>query len=154
MSISPLNSYSHSKCFSLSLGPISLMIRPKVRKIENAPNEPKWHWMPQGQRYICWSTVHICWSTVHGSQISLLFALRSLVFQIIDVFGFPIGYNGEFQIFENIFVKNQKLKISNKNVQRSFVRTIWRKIQEECENFWLYVVGVTFWNLYSHWVPC
>ncbi len=41
-------------------------------------------------------------------QISLPFALRSLVFQIIEVFGFPIGYNGEFQKF----VKNQKFKSS------------------------------------------
>ncbi len=36
----------------------------------------------------------------HESQISLRFALRSLVFQIIEVFDFSIGYNGEFEIFE------------------------------------------------------
>ena len=33
------------------------------------------------------------------SQIWLSFALRSLVFQIIELFGFPIGYNDEFEIF-------------------------------------------------------
>ncbi len=31
-------------------------------------------------------------------QFSLYFALRLLVFQIIEVFDFPIGYNGEFDI--------------------------------------------------------
>ncbi len=30
------------------------------------------------------------------AQISLLFALRSLVFQIIEILGFPIGYKGAF----------------------------------------------------------
>ncbi len=33
--------------------------------------------------------------------MSLRFALRSLVFQIIEVFGLPIGYNSEFQKFVN-----------------------------------------------------
>ncbi len=31
------------------------------------------------------------------AHISLRFALRSLVFQIIEVFSFAIGYNGEIQ---------------------------------------------------------
>ncbi len=35
------------------------------------------------------------------SKISLRFAVKSLVFQIIEVFDFSIGYNGEFAIFEN-----------------------------------------------------
>ncbi len=60
----------------------------------------------------------IYWTLTPEAQISLRFALRSLVFQIIEVFGFLIGYNGEFQKF----VKNQKLKISK--IQNStFVRT-------------------------------
>ncbi len=42
----------------------------------------------------------------------LSFALKSLVFQIIEVFGFSIGYNAEFEIFERKIVKNRKLKIS------------------------------------------
>ncbi len=47
-----------------------------------------------------------------GVQISLRFALRSLVFQIIEVFDFSIDYNGEFAIFEKKIIKNQKRKIS------------------------------------------
>ncbi len=42
----------------------------------------------------------ICWITNHESQISLRFALRWLVFQVIEVFDFSIGYNGEFAILE------------------------------------------------------
>ncbi len=42
------------------------------------------------------------------AQISLRFTLQSLVLQIIEVFGFPIGYNGEIQKF----IKNRKLKIN------------------------------------------
>ena len=42
------------------------------------------------------------------AQISLRFTLQSLVFQIIEVLGFPIGYNGEIKKF----IKNRKLKIS------------------------------------------
>ncbi len=38
--------------------------------------------------------------TTGKSQIALRFFLRSLVFQIIEVFGFSIGYNAEFDIFE------------------------------------------------------
>ncbi len=48
----------------------------------------------------------------HESQISLRFALRSLVFQIIEVFDFSICNNGEFEIFGKKNVKNRKLKIS------------------------------------------
>ncbi len=47
----------------------------------------------------------------HESQISLRFPLRSLVFQIIEVFDFSIGYNmynGEFAIY-----KKKMLKIRN-----------------------------------------
>ncbi len=62
------------------------------------------------------------------AQISLCFNLRSLVFQIIEVFGFPIGYNGEIQKF----VKNQKLKIS-KLQNSTFVRTTVKKIQKMFE---------------------
>ncbi len=39
----------------------------------------------------------ICWTTTHESQILLTFALRLLVFQIIEVFDFSLlGYNGAF----------------------------------------------------------
>ena len=58
------------------------------------------------------------------AQISLSFTLRTLVFQIIKVFGFPIEYNGEFQKF----VKNQKLKIS-KIQNGTFVKNIQKNIQ-------------------------
>ena len=84
------------------------------------------------------------------AETSLRFVLRSLVFQIIEVFGFPIGYNGEFQKF----VKNQKLKIS-KIPNSSFVRTIEKKIQEKFGNIqkW-FEGGVAFWSFGSYRVPC
>ncbi len=70
-------------------------------------------------------------------QISLHFTLLSLIFQIIEVFGFPIGYNGEFQKF----AKSRKIKISK--IQTStFVRTTEKKFQENFENIRLRFVGV------------
>ena len=47
-------------------------------------------------------------TTPHDSHISLHFGLRSIVFQIIEVLEFSIGYNGEFEIFED-----NSLKIGN-----------------------------------------
>ncbi len=41
---------------------------------------------------------YICSTAAHDSQTSLRFALRALVLQIIEVFGFPVGYNGEFEM--------------------------------------------------------
>ncbi len=53
--------------------------------------------------------------------MSPCFALQSLVFQINEVFGLFIGYNVEFEIFEN----NRFEKTKNfKNPKRSFGRTI------------------------------
>ncbi len=83
------------------------------------------------------------------AQISLRFALRSLVFQIIEVFGFSIGYNDEFK--KN--VKNQKLEISK--IQNStFVRIAEKKIQKKFEKMqkW-FEGGVGFWSFGSHGVP-
>ena len=68
------------------------------------------------------------WTLTPEVQISLRFALRSLVFQIIEVYGFIIGYNGEIKKF----VKNQKLKIS-KIHNSTFVRTTEKKIQVKVE---------------------
>ncbi len=62
-------------------------------------------------------------NTHRKDQISLLFALRPLVFQTMEVFGFPVEYNAEFQTS----VKNQKLKIQN----RTFVRTTEKKFQQK-----------------------
>ena len=86
----------------------------------------------------------------YKAQISIRFALRLLVFQIFEVFGFPIGYNGEIQKFG----KNRKLKISK--IQNStFVKTTEKKIQKKFESFQLrFVGGVVFGNLGSHRVPC
>ncbi len=58
--------------------------------------------------------LYICWISTHESQISLGFALRSLVFQIIEVFDFSIGYNGEFEIFEK-----KSFKIGNSKFKKS-----------------------------------
>ena len=57
---------------------------------------------------------YISWITTHDSKISLHVALQLLVFQIIKVFDFSIGYNGELEIFEKKFAKNQELKISTR----------------------------------------
>ena len=48
-------------------------------------------------------------------KFHFVFALRSFVFQIIEVFGFPIaGYNGEFEIFEKTKkTKKQQIQIPN-----------------------------------------
>ncbi len=72
--------------------------------------------------------------------MSLRFVLRSLVFQIVEVFHFFMGYNGEFEIFEKKIVKNWKLEISK--IQNStFVRTTEETIQESrgssALKFWL-----------------
>ncbi len=58
---------------------------------------------------------YICCITPCESKLSLRFTLQYLVFQIIEVFGFPIGYRGEFQLFE----KKKTLKIENSKFQKS-----------------------------------
>ncbi len=84
------------------------------------------------------------------AQMSLFFALQSLVFQIIEVFGLPIGCNGEIKKI----VKNRQLKIS-KFQNSAFVRTTEKKIQEKIENIqkW-FEGGVGFWSFGSHRVLC
>ncbi len=57
-----------------------------------------------------------------NTQISLRFALRSLVFQIIEVFGFPIGYNGEIK---------KSLKIGNSKFQKSKTVILWRPLRRK-----------------------
>ncbi len=54
----------------------------------------KWPWILQYQRYPIYIKI-----TTRESQIALRFALRSLVFQTMEVFDFSIGYSGEFEIF-------------------------------------------------------
>ncbi len=77
------------------------------------------------------------------SEPLLRFTLRSLIFQITEVFGFSIGHNGEF---ETVGKKLLKIGISNfKTPQSSFVRTTGRNIQDKCEKFWLcFVRGTGF----------
>ena len=72
-----------------------LPLGPNYKKIASAPNDLKMILNAKKPK-----VPYICWSTPHESQISLRFAVRSLVFQIIDVFDFSIGYNGEFKILE------------------------------------------------------
>ncbi len=85
------------------------MIRPELRKIASAPNDLKMTLNAKMPKVPL-----ICWITAHESQISLRFGLRSLFFQIIEVFYFSIGYNGEFAIFEK-----KALKIRNSKFQKS-----------------------------------
>ncbi len=69
-------------------------------------------------------------NTHREAQISLPFALRLLVFQIIEIFGFPIGYNGEIKKF----IKHQKFKTS-KIENSTFVRTTEKKIRKSLKGF-------------------
>ncbi len=61
-----------------------------------------------------------CWSTTRETQISLHFALRSIIFQIhvIEVFNFPIGY--KFEIFEK-----KSFKIGNSKFKKSQKMLLW-----------------------------
>ncbi len=68
---------------------LSLIIRSKLPKIKSAPNDLKMTLDATRPK-----VSHICWNTTRKSQISLRFALQSRVFQIIEVFDLPIGYNG------------------------------------------------------------
>ncbi len=68
---------------------------------------------------------YICWTTNHESQISLRFTLRSLIFQLIEVFYFSIGYNVNLKFSKKKNVKNRKLKISK--IPNVFLRTIEKK---------------------------
>ncbi len=104
MYVPQFNTYSHSKCFLQSL-----IIRPKLRKIESATNDPNMTLNATRPKIR-----HIYLTTVHESQILVRFALRWLILQIIEVFGFSIGYKGEFEIFE----KKKKLKIGNSKISK------------------------------------
>ncbi len=68
---------------------------------------------------------HMCTISIHESLISHHFALRSLVFQIIDIYGFSIAYNGEFEILEkkNVKIGNSKFQI----FQTSFWEDQWQE---------------------------
>ena len=110
-------------------------------KIGNARNDPRMTLSTEVSKVPC---VH--WIHIPEAQISLCFALRLLIFQIIEVFGFPIGYNGEIQKL----VKNRKLKIS-KIQNNTFVKTTEKKIQKKVEKIqkW-FKGGVAFWSFGSH----
>ncbi len=62
------------------------------------------------------------------AQISLRFALRSFVFQTIEVFSFSISYNGKFEIFEKEIVKNRKLKILGSHASETKKKVKNRKV--------------------------
>ena len=88
----------------------------RLPKIANSPNDPRMNHL----------TVKSClhWKFAPGAQISLGFAEWTLVFQIIEVFGFHIGYNGEF--------KKKSLNIRKSTIQNStFVLTTEKKIQKK-----------------------
>ena len=78
------------------------------------------------------------------SQISLRFALRSLLFQITGAFDFSIEYNGEFEIFEN-----KSLKIWNSKCQNSptwFCGGTMEVKFSTSLKIWLRFLGIAFWN--------
>ncbi len=55
---------------------------------------------------------HIYCTTTHESQILACFTLWLLIFQIIDVFCFSIGYNSRFEYSTKNHLKNHWLKFS------------------------------------------
>ena len=59
------------------------------------------------------------------------FTLRSLVFQIIEVLGFPIRSNAELKILETKHIKN--------NFKPSFVMTTEKIIQKKSDKFRLWL---------------
>ncbi len=65
------------------------------------------------------------------SQISFRFAVRWLLLEIIEVFGFPMyNHYGKFEFFANKLFKNSTLK----KKPTTFVRTIDKKILEVWTN--------------------
>ncbi len=90
---------------------------------------PKLPWTPK--------VPHKCWTTVCLSKLPLRFAPWSLVFQIIAGFGFPIGYNGEFEIFKE---KVKKWEIQKFNFPKSFCEDhreeisgqVWKLLAKIC----------------------
>ena len=78
-------------------------------KIASAPNDPKMTLKAKMP-----NVSYTCKKTTRKSQISIRFTLRSLVFQIIEVFDISIGYNDEIEIFEK-----KSLQMSNSKFQKS-----------------------------------
>ncbi len=93
--------YSNHMSISHRLSLISTHLRPHYK---NSPMTPKWPWKLQIQSY-----------SMYLALLPSSFKFHSVLLydsSIIEVFGFSIGYNGAFQIFEKKIVKNRKLKIS------------------------------------------
>ncbi len=107
-------------CFAL-LYPFSRYKIIKTRKCSEWPQNDLSH--------LTVKSIH--WTLTPEAQISIRFALRSLIFQIIEVFGFPIEYNGERQKI----LKNQKLKMLN--IQNStFQRRVEKKSMRSFKIFY------------------
>ena len=71
-------------------------------------NQKYTEWPPELPEAFNYTSI-LCTLNTHPRAANFI-RLRSLVFQIVEVFGCPIGYHyGEFQKF----VKNQKLKFQN-----------------------------------------
>ena len=73
----------------------------------------------------------INWTLNLEAQISLCLALPLLVSQIIEVFVFPIGYNGEFQKFVKIRNSKKIQKNKKKKQNSTFVTLTEKKIQKD-----------------------
>ncbi len=100
--------------------------RYRLVKNRNAPNDPRMTLITEVSKVPC---VH--WILTPDAQISLCFALRSLVSHIIEVFCFPIGCNGEIKKI----VKNRKLK-NFKNPKQYFLwGQLRRKFRKRLKRF-------------------
>ncbi len=79
-----------------------LSLDPNYEKPQMHQNDPKMALNVTRSR-----SRHICTTGTFESQISLRFALRPLVLQKINSFGFSIGYNDKYEIFEKILLKSE-----------------------------------------------
>ncbi len=113
-----LNSHPQGANFTPFCSTTSLFRDTRLSKIRKCTE-----WPENDLKHLTVNSTLYTLNTHPEAQISLRFALRPLVFQIIKVFGFPIGYNSEFQIF----VKNQKLNTS-KIQSSTFVMPVEKKI--------------------------
>ena len=92
------NNYNY--CMQLSL---HFNNPPPQANFQRAPNDPQMTLTNRRSR-----VPHICITTVPESQISVRFALRWAVFEIMAVFHFPIDYNVKFKFLITLV----KMKIS------------------------------------------
>ncbi len=116
----------------------------RITKIANAPSDPKMTLNVTRTLYMYRQYPWVPNCTPFCSMITC--------FPYKWFFGFSIGNNGEFEIFENKIVKNQQTQ-HFKNPQL-FEDNLGVKFRTRLQTFFWFVGGLGLWNFPSHWVPC